>query len=260
MTPSWFYILRPACSSIAVWFCDCTRIAIGLWIAMGLVVLFWIAGGVSCAVESIVAQTCDFTFWEGWAEWIGSGASTFTVGGSESCCGFESVLVAGSSWRVPTFGIEFCLSRVWRRVVPSIEWCTDPEWSGTDSVPVRWVPRPGSIFSGPLVLPLRLDSMIAPGLRGDYGLCWTFWLCSGTCCRFWIWVAVEMQIGLHLQLDYKCCTDIAVDRQSLAVLFLVPIIFLPILPLGLCYDSKVAWGFRVAVKIGCIALGLCKTV
>ena len=37
-------------------------------------------------------------------------------------------------------------------------------------MPVRWVPRPGSIFSGPLVLPLRLDSMIAPGLRGDYGL------------------------------------------------------------------------------------------
>ena len=41
-------------------------------------------------------------------------------------------------------------------------------------MPVRWVPRPGSIFSGPLVLPLRLDSMIAPGLRGDYGLCWAF--------------------------------------------------------------------------------------
>ena len=53
-----------------------------------------------------------------------------------------------------------------------------------------------------------------------------------------------MQIGLHLQLDYKCCTDIAVDRQSLAVLFLVPIVLLLILPLGLCYGSEVALGLH----------------
>ena len=41
--------------------------------------------------------------------------------------------------------------------------------------------RPGSIFSGPLVLPLRLDSMIAPGLRGDYGLCWAFGMGNEAC-------------------------------------------------------------------------------
>ena len=33
---------------------------------------------------------------------------------------------------------------------------------------------PGSIYSGPFVLPLRVDFRIAPGLRGDYGLCWAF--------------------------------------------------------------------------------------
>ena len=45
-------------------------------------------------------------------------------------------------------------------------------------------PSPGSIFPGCFVHALRVDFRIAPGLRGDYGLCWTFLLCSGTCCWF----------------------------------------------------------------------------
>ena len=71
-------------------------------------------------------------------------------GGSESCCGFESVLV----------------------LYTVLE------------------PRPGSICSGPHVLQLRYDFVIAPELHDDCGLRWDRWDCDdcASCVSVVFWI------------------------------------------------------------------------
>ena len=150
-TSSWFYILRPACSLIAPGFCDCTRIAWGLWIASDAVFLVpvglkWVW---ECIQSSLVLRWSELTDCDD--RFVRSGLFTCsTVGG----------------WQ----NLERCpVIVLWNGDCPMQSW--NPSAMGERTG--RRLP-PGSIYSGPLVLPLRLDSMIAPGLRGDYGLCWAF--------------------------------------------------------------------------------------
>ena len=188
-------------------FFNCTRI---LWLhqdCMRIVNCEWCCISSSCRIEMGMGMHPEFT-------------------------GIAVEWTYGLWWQICTIGTVYLLHRRWMTEFRTVPGYCIVEWWLSDAI---------------------LESQCNGRTDGPTTPSW-FYILRPACS--------PIAIGFH------DCTRIAWGlrivlgfwRGKWSVWCLVPIIFLPILPLGLCYDSKVAWGFRVAVKIGCIALGLCKTV